>query len=361
LFSGAYNLTVSDRNGCTATASYSINDNIEIRETRNGCVFIYDCSGNIVRTNDIGSFTEVRPSDCRIEDTRCSDGVLVQTRTVGTGFDSYSSSNCTVREFCILTNQTFNNHNGNSRVQAIEGHDTNNSCWWCHDVSFCEFPSLNGATVINNVVSNISISFVPGDNCATDGHQLHRVFCRNQLIWEGCSDDETVCNSNLLGVKMEEETNTTQLHDGRIEVRKTYKVVDFDSQLIFDNLKERGLLSKNARLLDIKEPNESVSLVEHSLDDSPVDFSDVQEVKLRLYPNPFDDQITFKISNISLETSVNLSIFDTFGNIVYTEKYYNSNLSEITKTVRLVDLPSGVYFFNLSLSSTSFTKKITKL
>ncbi|MFT5864010.1 MAG: hypothetical protein ACI828_002678 [Flavobacteriales bacterium] len=361
LSQGTYRLTVSDKNGCHVSSSYFVDDNIQIRETRAGCVFFYDCNGNETRRNDIGSYTETRPSDCRFQDTRCSDGVLVQERFVGTKFDSYSPTNCTVREFCALTNQTYENHTGVSRSTALEGFDGNNSCWWCHDVEFCEFPSLNGAVQINNIISNVSISFIPGNDCTDPKQNIHRVFCRNVLIWEGCSEDESVCNSSLLGVKMKEEISTTKLPDGRVEVRKTYKVVDFDSKLIFDNLKERGVLSKDARLLDVKESNESISLDKSKLDASIVDLSDTKEIRIELSPNPFDDRITFKISDITPRISVSLSIFDSFGNIVHIDKYYNGSLSEITKTINLVDLPSGVYFLNISLNNSSITKKIIKL
>lgn len=360
LSSGTYRLTVSDRNGCYSSTSYFIDDNIQIRETRNGCVFIYDCNGNEVRDrrNDIGSYREVRPSDCRFEDTRCSDGVLVQERFVGTRFDSYSSANCTVREFCVLTGQTYENHNGVSRSDALEGFDGSNSCWWCHDVEYCQFPSLDGAVQINNVISNISISFVPGNNCVDAEHELHRVFCRNVLIWEGCSKDETVCSSSLLGVKMKEEINEVKLPDGRLEVRKTYKVVEFDRSLILDNLKERGLVNKDAKLLNIENPNEKTVPL------TPVSnakISDVQESDLKLHPNPFYDKLIFTVSGVKMKNLTSLSIYDSYGSRVYVEKYGTSSQSIITKTLDLVDLPSGIYFLKFSLGNGFITKKIVKI
>lgn len=358
---GTYSLTVSDQNGCSTSSSFLINDNIPIRETRNNCEFIYDCNGTIVEVRDIGSFTEVRPSDCRFQDTRCTDGVLIEEQFIGTRFENYNSSNCTVEEACILTGQTFDKHTGNSRVDPLNGWDGDNSCWWCHDIFYCQFPSLDGAVQINNVVSNVSISFLSSANCP-QGQSIYRVYCRNEIIWEGCSTNEVPCHSSLLGLRTEEETDTIRKRSGEItEIRTTYKVVDFDRTLVLNDLKRRGLVDKKATLLDAKKsapPSKSSLFEEQQVE---INSTDKQDALIKVFPNPFEDHVTVGITNISSNTPVRVSVFDSFGRVVSTIKDHGDDKVETKLKVDLANLQPGVYFINVSFGSNSFTRKVCKL
>ncbi len=152
LAQGQYCVTATDQNGCIGTACFTVGLNT-IVVTRNGCTFTERCNGNVVYTYGIGSYSVTNPSDCRYRDSYCNDGYYLGSTYVGTDFDIIS--NCTVYERCRTTGSIYRVHNGVNRSRTLRGFDSRSNCWWCNNVTFCQFPSLG------DWINPNSVSFSP--------------------------------------------------------------------------------------------------------------------------------------------------------------------------------------------------------
>lgn len=74
------------------------------------------------------------------------------------------------------------------------------------------------------------------------------------------------------------------------------------------------------------------------------------------FPNPFNDKITFRFTNLNNER-FEINIFDTAGRLVYNSK---QNLSDNVLILNLTDLSSGSYLVKLYNTKKTFYTKIIK-
>jgi hypothetical protein len=227
-------------------------------------------------------------------------------------------------------------------------------------VYLCEFPSLGGEVVVNNVISHVEISFLSSSDCPNSGEDIHRVYCRGRIIWEGCSSDEIACDSRLLGLKTEEKIQKVKMADGNSEIRKTYRVVEFDPSLMLSHLQEMGIISDTIGLLQLGNSEGYFSSPNIEELNVFVNSSAKQSIELSVYPNPFTGSITLHFEGIASYSSINLVISDSFGKKVYNENLFNDLSTSFDKALNLMKLPSGIYFLNLTFEGSSITKKIIK-
>ncbi|MGZ6519258.1 MAG: T9SS type A sorting domain-containing protein, partial [Bacteroidia bacterium] len=76
------------------------------------------------------------------------------------------------------------------------------------------------------------------------------------------------------------------------------------------------------------------------------------------FPNPFGNEITF---NFSVEDSkgYTIEIYNTLGQIVFTQKDQTS-IGQISKTVDLGFINTGIYFVQVKLSNRILASKIVR-
>jgi len=76
------------------------------------------------------------------------------------------------------------------------------------------------------------------------------------------------------------------------------------------------------------------------------------------FPNPFIDKVTFNFTNIINGADVNVTMYDTAGRLVYSQKH---NLNTDGKLILSLDnLSSGSYLINLSNSQIKYFTKLIK-
>ena len=85
---------------------------------------------------------------------------------------------------------------------------------------------------------------------------------------------------------------------------------------------------------------------------SPVRLADNTNVDFYVYPNPSNGVFTLSVSGV--KNTINMSVMNLAGQVVYTKEYANS----FTEDVDLSGLAKGVYFIKLINDNTSQVKKI---
>jgi hypothetical protein len=82
---------------------------------------------------------------------------------------------------------------------------------------------------------------------------------------------------------------------------------------------------------------EALSLIETSTgDDSPV-------FALKVYPNPFSDQLIFSLEDIPQD--IRIEVFDAQGRIIYHEKLERQE--QILHRINMRNQPAGIYFYRV--------------
>lgn len=89
-------------------------------------------------------------------------------------------------------------------------------------------------------------------------------------------------------------------------------------------------------------------------DDSQTGTQDLKENIFALYPNPVTDKLTIRAQKSS--PSLDISLFNMAGQIVYSQKYYNTG----TINLDLSYLQGGMYFIRIDIENEVVTKKIIK-
>lgn len=69
-----------------------------------------------------------------------------------------------------------------------------------------------------------------------------------------------------------------------------------------------------------------------------------QKIQMIAYPNPANNDVTFKIIHTDTKSSCKVSLFNIRGEILLN---FNIDESETTKTISLEDYSSGVYFYKV--------------
>ncbi|MDR6301919.1 S8/S53 family peptidase [Mesonia maritima] len=80
----------------------------------------------------------------------------------------------------------------------------------------------------------------------------------------------------------------------------------------------------------------------------------IEEAKLLLFPNPFEDKITIRLPK-SISGEKIIKLYDVKGRQILT-----STMNSYTKTIATDNLANGVYFLHVHTSDKIFTKKIVK-
>ena len=88
--------------------------------------------------------------------------------------------------------------------------------------------------------------------------------------------------------------------------------------------------------------------------DPPVGNEHFTAAVLKVYPNPFNNEI--RITGAYNESSpTTLRIISTMGVVVHTQQ-----ITSADETLRLGSLPAGLYFFRLENEGKSVTLKVVK-
>ncbi len=77
-----------------------------------------------------------------------------------------------------------------------------------------------------------------------------------------------------------------------------------------------------------------------------------------IFPNPFNEFITFQIQNVNLDTDkVQLKITNILGQVLFNEEYLNQNIFTLNTT----QLSQGVYLYSIIINNTVYKSgKIVK-
>ena len=105
------------------------------------------------------------------------------------------------------------------------------------------------------------------------------------------------------------------------------------------------------------------NIIKHMIDS---DFStdihpQISNPGISIYPNPFNDQISFDFSNIESAVQPVLRIFDLYGRLLFEEKGSKDPvLTWSGKDNRGLPVPSGLYIYSLDINGKRITGKIMR-
>lgn len=88
-------------------------------------------------------------------------------------------------------------------------------------------------------------------------------------------------------------------------------------------------------------------------------YLDIQK-KFSLFPNPASTSVKLRIPIASTE-KVNVWIYNTSGNCLKSWEFANQNNTQREFTLKLNDLPLGIYFLSIQAGSDMLTKKLIKM
>ena len=121
----------------------------------------------------------------------------------------------------------------------------------------------------------------------------------------------------------------------------TYLIADNDGDGIIDD----SISSDDNQLLNIKEP----------ISNDCID--------IKIYPNPFKTNIFIK-SEISGQSFIEINIYDSYGRLIYTDKLKKNPVDNKIiwngRDNNDIDVPAGVYFYQIKYDNYIVVKKIIK-
>ena len=85
-----------------------------------------------------------------------------------------------------------------------------------------------------------------------------------------------------------------------------------------------------------------------------VGIEDPKEVKIGIFPNPFDGKFTVNLNKIP-SNGDEVYVFNSIG-----KKVYSKNLNSAEINIDLQDFESGIYFIQIKLNEKLYTKKVIK-
>jgi ELWxxDGT repeat protein len=89
----------------------------------------------------------------------------------------------------------------------------------------------------------------------------------------------------------------------------------------------------------------------------PDELTDPLAGKLRIYPNPFNDQIIIEFSELPVGRT-SIEILDITGKVMFTD---NMECTEASHTVNLSAMEGGIYFVRISNEGFTVSKKVVKV
>lgn len=96
----------------------------------------------------------------------------------------------------------------------------------------------------------------------------------------------------------------------------------------------------------------------------PTSVQDATIPEISVFPNPFDDNVIFKMKHSNNLQPIVLEIFDNKGNIIHTSNeftQYNEYMEYRWSTLYEQNkLPQGTYFYRISNGATTLTGKLLK-
>ena len=116
-----------------------------------------------------------------------------------------------------------------------------------------------------------------------------------------------------------------------------------------------GVLTFGINLRHNRLTNEIFHLIKHIIQDDIVlnNSESYQESEIMVFPNPTNRYI--KISNLPQDQSVEITLFDTIGRLIYSNSNYQS-----TDEINISKLSNGNYFLRIKTNTTTITRKIIK-
>lgn len=83
-----------------------------------------------------------------------------------------------------------------------------------------------------------------------------------------------------------------------------------------------------------------------------------ESISLSVFPNPITDKATVQF-NMTENQNVSLKLYNTIGQVVYNSNYGTLSAGTQSLTINTSDLPSGIYVMDLTIGSTSISKKLS--
>ncbi len=109
---------------------------------------------------------------------------------------------------------------------------------------------------------------------------------------------------------------------------------------------------------DIVTVNGVVHVINAVLVPTTLSVDEIPSLKsLDVFPNPAVDQFSISMDLIQAE-NVSIDLTDITGKVIYTEDFGNLSSGQITKTVDVNNLESGIYMANIMIGTKSVTTKV---
>jgi Secretion system C-terminal sorting domain/SprB repeat len=345
---GEWCVTVTDVNGCSGEGCFSVGIQ-NYTESRTNCVTTWYCHGDPIDDLDIGSYTQPDPLDCEVLQYVCNDGVVYDTEEIGTRIEYEEDASCLAFETCILTGDIVDVHQGTQKTKTLSGYDAGANCWYCWDIEYCEWQiaGQNTNIYVYSSVSALAWSITTNQGCSPNC--FISIYCGplTNLIASGCS--ECIVNTcvNPFGVapNINEIITKEIVNNELVEVHRLEG--ELEAEMTMELLIQHKLIDPKSRL--VNSGFESIGIkTEPTIHDDQFNRSrDIEDVKV--FPNPFTDQLFLQFSSKEDEIRVALDAIDG-RNVVnsYLEVLQGPNRQKI-------DIPneisSGLYLLKL------YTKK----
>ncbi len=229
------------------------------------------------------------------------------------------------------------------------------------------------------VTGNAPANTSPGENDVDDGKTTLQTIAydltkyKNPVIryWRWYSNDHgSAANQDEWVVQISND-------DGRTwkDLERTKQSIDDWSAMVF-SVKDFIQLTDKMRVRFISSDYPPSSLVEAAVDDFEIldvnpnintadDISAPNEIELKQnYPNPFsassiiDRSSTFITYSLPTRSFVSLKVYNSFGQEVKTLISSSEDAGTHTVTFNAVDLPTGMYFYELITNGKQLVKKM---
>ncbi len=126
-----------------------------------------------------------------------------------------------------------------------------------------------------------------------------------------------------------------------IELSGTYTLPETDKSIAFIAIIDDGQV-----YTEITELNNSIT-VTYNDDATSIDNTDNNNPQLKVYPNPFDQQVTFNYTLPNDYSNVHLQVYSLSGSLLYTVENCPANAGVNSISWQNADLEAGTYFYRM--------------